>query len=108
MRPLEQRLHYGIIPDRPEPPWHGQSTDIWSNGGRVASSAEPAMPRGLFRAGGAIVRVRLLVLTPTVSTLVSSSNLADHSDGFTAAGNYLYAVTDSGTAIRRYDATTGQ
>jgi RHS repeat-associated protein len=33
--------------------------------------------------------------------------LSDDNDGFTAAGSYLYAVTNSGTAIRSYNATSG-
>ncbi len=85
------------------------STDVWSNGGNGWASMGQITGNATgiyFRTGGAIVELSYS-LTPTVSTLVSSSNLADPSDGFTAAGNYLYAVTDSGTAIRRYDATTG-
>ena len=43
----------------------------------------------------------------TSSTLVTSSVLSNYDGGFTAAGSYLYAATDSGTDVRRYDATTG-
>ncbi|MGD0441885.1 MAG: hypothetical protein ABSB52_14825, partial [Acidimicrobiales bacterium] len=45
--------------------------------------------------------------TMTSSTLVTSSVLSNYDGGFTAAGSYLYAATDSGTDVRRYDATTG-
>ena len=45
---------------------------------------------------------------PTVSNFVLSSELANDEAGFTAAGNYLYAVTDSGAAVTRYDTTTGE
>jgi RHS repeat-associated protein len=33
--------------------------------------------------------------------------LSNYDGGFTAAGSYLYAVTNSGTAVTRYDSTTG-
>ena len=83
-----------------------QEYQTWGYGmgsfGQITSNATGVY----FRTGNAIDEFAYSS-SPTVSNLVTSTNLSDASDGFTAAGSYLYAVSDSGTTIRRIDATTG-
>jgi len=84
------------------------STDVWSNGGNGWASMGQITGNatGSISAPGRHCRALLLVDTHSLNPCLLLQSRRP-SDGFTAAGNYLYAVTDSGTAIRRYDATTG-
>jgi RHS repeat-associated protein len=78
------------------------TTGGWMSSGQISSNSTALYVR---TNGGSIYRIPYSTFTP--SMLTSNSVLSDDDDGFTAAGNYLYAVTNSGTAISRYDATTG-
>ena len=76
----------------------------WTYFGQITANAN----RGLLPFGGLGSTSSPTQSDPTVSTLASSILTSPTTTtAITAAGNYLYAVTDSGSAIDSIDTTTG-